>query len=73
MVGIKYDELYLWDIEKSSDRSGYEIQEKIRQIKEANVEYVIESNRVQSQAIHNELNIPVLCFSNMIMLGAEND
>ena len=67
-VGIKYDELYLWNVDKPEARDGFEIQEKIRQVKEANVDYVFESNLNQAISIHQTLNIPVLCFDRMEML-----
>lgn len=66
-VGVKYDKLYLWDIEKPLDRIFW-TEEKIRQIKEANVDYVIESSWEQSLGISDVLGIPVLCYDRMEMV-----
>lgn len=72
-VGVRYDELKMWDVGVPSERNGHWEEYKVEQIRDTNVDYVIESNWGQAQSIHNALKIPVLCFENMVMLGAKND
>ena len=72
-VGIKYEQLKLWDIEKPANRIGKWADYKIEEIGNANIDYVFESNWEQTQRIYEALKIPVLCFEKMEMLGANND
>jgi len=70
--GIKYEQLKLWNINNPSDRNGKWSDYKIKQISKVSVNYVFESNWEQSNEINKILGIPVLCFENMVMLGADN-
>jgi uncharacterized HAD superfamily protein len=70
--GIKYGELKLWETDIPAERIGKWGQYKVEQLRDAKIDYVFESSWEQSQMIYNELSIPVLCFENMVMLGAKN-
>ena len=61
---VRYDNLYLWDIEKRPDNIDLWTAHKVNALKRMDIDLMYESDPYQSSVISERCKIPVICFSN---------